>query len=79
MMPLVCACFWPPWALCSSSAVAPRVSKLLIDDQIEILGQLNQLVRDTSHFRETAQPATRVEAALKKARSLAFCEPWAFN
>src|SRR5438132_12550920 len=27
-------------------------SKLLINDQSEILAQLNQLVRDTAHFRE---------------------------
>ena len=27
-------------------------SKLLINDQTEILEQLNQLVRDTPHFRE---------------------------
>ncbi len=27
-------------------------SKLLIDDQSEILEQLNQLVRETPHFRE---------------------------
>jgi len=47
-------------------------SKLLINDQSEILSQLNQLVRDTPHFREAEAEGKLIRLATGDGMALVF-------
>ena len=47
-------------------------SKLLINDQSEILAQLNQLVRDTPHFREAEAEGKLIRLATGDGMALVF-------
>jgi serine/threonine-protein kinase len=47
-------------------------SKLLINDQTEILEQLNQLVRDTPHFRETEAAGKLIRLSTGDGMALVF-------
>src|SRR6478609_11585088 len=47
-------------------------SKLLINDESEILAQLNQLVRDTPHFREAEAAGKLIRLATGDGMALVF-------
>src|SRR6202040_1609536 len=47
-------------------------SKLLINDQTEILEQLNQLVRETAHFREAEAAGKRIRLSTGDGMALVF-------
>src|SRR5712691_1604209 len=47
-------------------------SKLLINDESEILGQLNQLVRDTPHFREAEAAGKLIRLSTGDGMALVF-------
>ena len=49
-------------------------SKLLINDQSEILEQLNQLVRETPHFREAEAAGKLIRLATGDGMALVFSD-----